>query len=288
MDPFAGFYDYLEMTEEFDKNSEKAKETKEAVETAFAKADTEGTGKLTRDQLEGVLRELSESGHDTDFLLGKKILIPKWFTYIMGCQIQYDDAVSLFIEVADRDGDKLINLNELLMIMNLGDEDLNHKEMLTKMITASAKLCEDNSSGRHIFGEPIFGEPTNKDRNGLVTIKELRYMMFLAGLEGETRMALIKMDEDKKLKIEEVVNLFIEPKKAKEMGQKEEMKQIFRLFDTNADGFISKEELAESFLFAGDDTPEEIKMVANQFMAEKNGKLNYEEFCNFLEMTNHM
>merc|ERR1719186_1753147 len=91
------------------------RETKKAVETAFAMADTTETGKLTKDQLKVVLEGLINSGHDAAFISDKKML-------------DNDDALRMFIEVADRDGDKLINLNELLIMMDLGDEKLEHQQ----------------------------------------------------------------------------------------------------------------------------------------------------------------
>ena len=62
------------------------------------------------------------------------------------------------------------------------------------------------------------------------------------------------------------------------------------MFDTNADGSISKKELAEFMKTMGfvdeDDTPEDVAMMANMLMAESDedndGKLSYEEFCKIM------
>merc|ERR1719186_220946 len=237
------------------------RETKKAVETAFAMADTAETGKLTKDQLKVVLEGLINSGHDAAFISDKKML-------------DNDDSLRMFIEVADRDGDKLINLNELLIILDLGDEKLDHKEMFTKLVKAA-----------------------DKDGNGLITTEELRFMIVTAGLEEEDEasemanmfMAMGDTSGDKKLKIEEVVSLFIDGPKEEEPMDK--MKQIFRMYDTNADGFISKKELLEYINSMGyvdeDDTPDYVTMMVNALISgadeDNDGKLNYEEFCYMLQ-----
>merc|ERR1719186_83003 len=217
------------------------RETKKAVETAFAMADTAETGKLTKDQLKVVLEGLINSGHDAAFISDKKML-------------NNDDSLRMFIEVADRDGDKLINLNELLIILDLADEKLDHKEMFTKLVKAA-----------------------DKDGNGLITTEELRFMIVTAGFASEetaTQMANMNMGlgdirGDKKLKIEEVVNLFIQ--EPEEQDPKEAMKQVFRMFDTNADGSISKKELAAFMKTMGfvdeDDTPDYVDMMVNTLIS---------------------
>merc|ERR1719186_104122 len=236
------------------------RETKKAVETAFAMADTAETGKLTKEQLKVVLEGLINDGLDAAFISDKKML-------------DNDDSLRMFIEVADRDGDKLINLNELLIMMDLGDEKMDHKEMFTKLVKAA-----------------------DKDGNGLITTEELRFMIVTAGFEEEDEasgmanmfMAMGDTSGDKKLKIEEVVSLFIDGPKEEEPMDK--MKQIFRMYDTDADGFISKKELLEYINSMGyvdeDDTPEDVNMMVNMLMAgsdeDRDGKLSYEEFSDII------
>merc|ERR1719430_459375 len=86
-----------------------------------------------------------------------------------------------------------------------------------------------------------------------------------------------------KMKFEEDVSFFTDgPKKE---DPKEEMRRMFRMFDTNKDGFISKKEIVGFLKFMGfveeDETPAEVKMIVNIMMAEADkdgdGKLNYEE-----------
>ena len=76
----------------------------------------------------------------------------------------------------------------------------------------------------------------------------------------------------------------------KEKDPKEEAKMMFKMFDSNTDGFISKKELA-GFLkeMAGDDDEDDsmIRMMSNVMLAsadeDEDGKLNYEEFSKMMD-----
>merc|ERR1711936_890251 len=98
--------------------------TKETVEKAFAKADENGTGKLDAIQLKVALLELMETGGDACFITDKEML-------------DDEKTMKIFVAVADRDEDNLINLDELLYILDLGDEKPDEKEMFKKMLKAS-------------------------------------------------------------------------------------------------------------------------------------------------------
>jgi calmodulin len=246
-----------------EKRKEDKKEAKKVVERAFTMVvtGTAETGKLTRDQFKVVLAGLIDSGHDIAFISDKKML-------------ENNDSLDMFIEVADRDGDKLINLNELLIIMDLGDEKLDSEEEIKEAFK-------------------VF----DKDGNGLITTEELRFMIVTAGFEeedeasGMAKMFMTMGDKrgDKKLKIEEVVNLFVDG--PEDEDPKDEMKRMFRMYDTNADGFISKKELLEYINSMGyvdeDDTPDYVNMMVNALISgadeDKDGKLTYEEFCYMLQ-----
>ena len=65
----------------------------------------------------------------------------------------------------------------------------------------------------------------------------------------EMFMRIADKDGDRKLKIDEVVNMFVESEvhttDEEEEDQKERMKALFRMYDCNGDGVINKKELME-------------------------------------------
>jgi len=235
--------------------------TKEVVEKAFTNADGKGTGKLEMDQLKVALGEIMETGNDVAFITNKEML-------------NDEKALKMFVSCADKSGDKLINLDELLYILDLGEEKVDQKEVFTLMIKAA-----------------------DLDGNGFISAEELKNFALTLKLEEEDEvdgivnmfMSMGDTDGDRKLSIEEVTKLFTEgPKKD---DPKEEMKRMFRMYDTNGDGFISKKEILGLFKTMGfvdeDDTPGEVKMIINMMMSkydeDKDGKMNYDEFCKMMD-----
>jgi len=233
----------------------------EAIKTAFAKADTQGAGKLTRDQLKVVLLDIIESGYDAAFIKNKEM-------------IDDDGSLTMFIEVADLNGDKLITLDELLFIMELRGDTNDSYAWFTKLAKAA-----------------------DRDGNGLITVEELRYMFVKCGWAREddgdegTIMVFARADADgdKKLKIEELVNMFRGGPKRED--RKEGMKQMFRVYDTNEDGFLSKKEIIKYIYSTGmvkkGDTPADVSVLIDKLVAgadeDMDGKLSYKEFCSMLD-----
>merc|ERR1711970_985499 len=154
--------------------------TKETVEKAFAKADENETGKLAATQLKVALLELMESGSDACFITDKEML-------------DDEKTMKIFVAVADRDEDNLINLDELLYILDLGDEKPDEKEMFKKMLKAS-----------------------DQDVNGFISADELKTFALTLKLEEEDEIdEMVKMftmmadvDGDRKLSIDELLTFF--------------------------------------------------------------------------------
>merc|ERR1712106_1052295 len=234
------------------------KPTKEEVEKAFAKCDKDGNGKLTMNEFKAALLEIIQEEEREN--------------------VKDDAMMEMVMEAVDGDGDKMVGLNELLKMLkprDVNDDDVDEKEMLKRMIRAA-----------------------DKDGNGFLSAAELKGFMLKMDMEDDDEdidenvkmfFMMADADGDKKLKIEEVINFFTGEKKEKD--PKEEMKTMFRMCDCDGDGFISKKEIVQFLKTMGlvdeDDTPSDVKMIINMTMSmadeDKDGKLNYEEFCKMMD-----
>merc|ERR1711970_810730 len=170
----------------------------------------------------------------------------------------------IIISTIDGDGDKAVTLEELMKVI---DDDLDD-EMMFRNLLKSADV----------------------DGDGLISAGELKTLMLKMDPDEDdidmTVNMIIRMcshDASRKIKPDELFSFFTE-------GPKEEAKRMFRMFDTNGDGYIDKKELAGYFKeMMGDDDDDDsfIRMTANMMLAsadeDEDGKLNYEEFTKMVE-----
>merc|ERR1739846_103729 len=108
--------------------------------------------------------------------------------------------------------------------------------------------------------------------------------MFEKEKDFQMLLMMADLDGDRKISIDEMASFFTDEPKKKD--PKDEAKVMFRMCDVDGDGYISKKEIVKFFkimdLVSDEDDPQ-LKMMINMIMAEadkdKDGKLNYEEFC---------
>lgn len=224
-------------------------ERKIQVEKAFANADKDGTGTLSINQFMEAMQELTEDDEKEDY--------------------KNKGLAEIVIMSVDGDGDKAVTLEELMKVIN---EEMDDEMMFRNLI-----------------------KNADKDGDGLINAEELKTLMMKMDPEEDdiemTVNMMIRMcahDASKKIKPDELIAFFTGgPKKE---DPKEEAKRMFRMFDTNKDGYIDKKELAGYFKeMMGDDDEDDstLRMMSNMMLAsadeDEDGKLNYEEFTKMMD-----
>merc|ERR1711970_1569124 len=232
------------------------KPTKQQVRKAFYKADSDGNGKLTVEEFKVAMLELVD---DPKTKKGMKK------------DMKNKDMMEMIISSIDSDGDSMISLEEFFVMLDC-DKEGNEKQMFLNLVRSA-----------------------DKNKDGFISAKEMKELskkmgggMFEKEEDFKILLMMADLDGDRKISIEEMAGVFTdEPKKR---DPKDEAKAMFRMCDIDGDGFISKKEIVKFFkimdLVSDEDDPQ-LKMMINMVMAEadkdKDGKLNYKEFCAVLD-----
>jgi Ca2+-binding EF-hand superfamily protein len=144
----------------------------------------------------------------------------------------------------------------------------------------------------------IIIKAADKDGSGFLTAAELKEVFKSMGEKEDKDMdktveMFLKMgdtDGDKKLSIEEVLNLIT----SDEDDPKERMKVMFRMCDSDGNGFVSPSELATFMKSMSemdsdeDDSDDEdmtkmiVKMMMKKADQDGDGKINFDEFCKMM------
>ena len=228
--------------------------SKEEVSKAFAKADKDENGKLTIEEFADVMLELAEDDDDRK-------------------AAENESSVEMIMGMVDQDGDKMVSLQELLRLLEIGNSaDEDGKELAISMIKAA-----------------------DKDDNGYLTAGELKELLMKMDPEDEEDMdetvaMFIKMGSangDKKLKVEEAIKLFTS---VEEEDPKERFKTMFRMCDSDGNGVISKKELSTFMSSMGgddDDDKSTSRMIIGMMMSlhdeDEDGVLSFDEFCKMMD-----
>lgn len=228
--------------------------SKEEVSKAFAKADKDENGKLTIKEFADVMLELAEDDDDRK-------------------AAENESSVEMIMGMVDQDGDKMVSLQELLRLLEIGNSaDEDGKELAINMIKAA-----------------------DKDDNGYLTAGELKELLMKMDPEDEEDMdetvaMFIKMGSangDKKLKVEEAIKLFTS---VEEEDPKERFKTMFRMCDSDGNGVISKKELSTFMSSMGgddDDDKSTSRMIIGMMMSlhdeDEDGVLSFDEFCKMMD-----
>ncbi|XP_062207196.1 calmodulin-2/4-like [Phragmites australis] len=122
----------------------------------------------------------------------------------------------------------------------------------------------------------------DKDDNGYISTKELGTVMRSLGqnpTEAELQDMINEVDADGNdtIDLQEFLNLMA--RKMKDTDSEEELKEAFRVFDKDQNGFISAAELRHVMSNLGEKlTDEEVDEMVREADVDGDGRINYEEF----------
>jgi len=225
--------------------------TREEVEKVFEVADKDKSGKLSFKEFKSAMLDFASNEDERK-------------------QFQMEGFAEMIFDVLGEDGDKELSVDQ---VMKFIDGGFDEKKMMMRMLKTA-----------------------DKDGDGYISTEELRKMVMMMDPDDDpTDMAnmIIKMcggAKEKKVKPEAVMDFF-GMVDADQKDPKEQAKLAFKMFDTNGDGYINKGELAgymSSMLDDDEDMNDPImnmmlKMMIAEHDKDKDGKLNFDEFCNFMD-----
>ncbi|KAH8381938.1 hypothetical protein KR009_001095, partial [Drosophila setifemur] len=122
----------------------------------------------------------------------------------------------------------------------------------------------------------------DKDATGTISTRELGAVMRILGqnpTEGELQDLISEIDANGNGQIDFNEFCQLMAKQMRETDTEEEMREAFKIFDRDGDGFISPAELRFVMINLGEKvTDEEIDEMIREADFDNDGMINYEEF----------
>ncbi len=122
----------------------------------------------------------------------------------------------------------------------------------------------------------------DKDGDGTITTKELGTVMRSLGqnpTEADLQDMVNEMDVDRNGAIEFSEFLIMIVRKRADTDSEEELREAFKVFDKDGNGYISAAELKHVYTSIGEPmTDSEVEEVIREVDVDGDGQINYEEF----------
>merc|ERR1712198_558002 len=204
-------------------------------------------------------------------------------------------------EKADKEKTGKITLKQFQEVLIATEEYESDKRMYQNkgMVDALLFALDDNEDGELTLQELLkYAGNDMDDEMGVKMFKRLIDNADKDKKELEEMISfmirMLSRDGSKKVKADVVLKYFTNPDEDNEDDDpKEKAKVMFRMFDTNLDGYLDKKELVGYMnQLSGDDEEDKegdkamemlMKMMIAEFDEDEDGQLNFEEFEKFLE-----
>uniref|UniRef100_A0A4W3JMZ5 Troponin C, skeletal muscle n=2 Tax=Callorhinchus milii TaxID=7868 RepID=A0A4W3JMZ5_CALMI len=157
-------------------------------------------------------------------------------------------------------------------------------------------MTEQQADARSFLSEEMIAEfkaafdMFDADGGGDISTKELGTVMKILGqtpTREELDAIIEEVDEDGSgtIDFEEFLVMMVRQLKEEAKGKsEEELAECFRVFDTNADGYIDRDELKEILMTAGEPiTDEEIDELLRDGDKNNDDKLDFDEWMKMME-----
>eukprot|EP01121_Diplochlamys_sp_Union-15-3_P010048 TRINITY_DN2777_c0_g1_i1.p1 TRINITY_DN2777_c0_g1~~TRINITY_DN2777_c0_g1_i1.p1 ORF type:complete len:150 (+),score=46.84 TRINITY_DN2777_c0_g1_i1:53-502(+) len=126
----------------------------------------------------------------------------------------------------------------------------------------------------------------DKDGDGAITTKELGTVMRSLGqnpTEADLEEMIKEVDQDKSGTIDFPEFLTMMAKQMKNEDTEEEIREAFKVFDKDGNGFISAAELRHVMTNLGEKlSEEEVDEMIKEADVDNDGQINYEEFVKMM------
>ncbi|KAL5007929.1 hypothetical protein ScPMuIL_013510 [Solemya velum] len=277
-----------EMMEEADKDGNSLIDFEELKE-AFNLFDKDGDGYITTKELGTVLRslgknpsesELRDMVHEID-VDGNGTIDFNEFIVMMkntNLELDSDEEIKTTFRVFDSDGNGYISAAELRHVMSTLGEKLTDAEIDEMILEA-----DTDGDGQVNYSEmkevySLF----DKDGDGNITTKELGPVMRTLNLnpaESELQELANEIETNGTDVLDFPDFLSIMARKLKEPPETEEsLKEAFRVFDKDGNGYLSAAELRHVMTNLGEKlSDDEVEDMIREADAEGSGQVNYEE-----------